>query len=131
MKLPVIDELRKEDLPDAPEWIDPIINAYNRFAKFMYRALDRNLTIKENLSGDIIVLDKISQNDIDIGYKVKTRVSPSAVLIGKIAKRDVGSHETITDAVSIDWTYQDGFITIHNITGIDSTSNYNINLLVW
>jgi hypothetical protein len=131
VKLPQVDQIRKEDMPDAPDWINVIISAMDRFNNFVYRALDRNIN-EDNIDEQIKTFD-ISQNEITTGYGFKSelkRVSPRMVILGKIVEKNIGYHNPITSAVHIDWVYEDGLIKIKNITGIDSSKEYTVTVLV-
>ena len=130
MKPPILDRIRIEDLPEAPKWFEKVLYLINRFVETVYQLFNKNLTFADNFNAQIFKT-RITQNDIDVGYKIKTTVkgTPAGVIKLRIVKV-TGSHEAITDAVDIDWEWNDNFIVIKNITGIDSSSSYDISLLI-
>jgi hypothetical protein len=128
----VLDRIRREDLPDAPEgeWLDVILYSVNRFMENVYKILSNNITLSDNFNGGTIIT-KITQNDIDNGLKLKNPIfgTPRHVIISQIYK-DTGSFTNYTTAPYPSWIFEEGFIKIKNITGMDSTSKYNVTFLV-
>ena len=47
--LPPIKRITKEDLREAPNWIDRLLIPLNQFFDSVYGALNRNLTFEENI----------------------------------------------------------------------------------
>lgn len=135
MKPPVIDRLREEDIPKAPPWFKQrVLYILNRFMENVVQNLTKNITFEDNFDSQLYS-DKISSTALTSGYKFKvtTKNNPKGLLILKIVK----TTETWTNfsvAPFPLWEYQDGEegrnIVIHDILGIDSTSDYNVTLLV-
>lgn len=130
MKAPLLETIRKEDVPDSPEWFDVIIDAWNSFIEPIVQALSNRLTFVDNFDGQEYE-DDINQTKLDNGYsfRVTMNAKPRGVLLLQIYKKS-GSHEPITTAPYVDWLYQDGLITIYSISGIDATSTYRVRLQV-
>jgi len=132
MKLPVLNRIRREDLPDAPEgdWLDVILDTMNRFMEATHKILGGNVTLLDNINGATITV-KINQNDIDNEYAIKNPIKgkPIHVIITQIYK-DTGSFTNFTPAPYASWIFEDNLIKIKNITGIDSTNKYNVTFLV-
>lgn len=131
MKLPVVDEVRKEDLTGAPPWLDAVLSVLNRFIRSTYQAIMGNLTFQDNIASQIYETD-ISQNDIDNDFRIAVtiRSKPMGVVLLQIYLKDEGSHTAMSGAGPVDWLFEDGKVRIYNIPGIDSTSRYIIRLLI-
>lgn len=52
--LPKITRIRREDLPDAPGWIEKLLYPLNLFMEGVYQALNKNLTYAENLAAKVV-----------------------------------------------------------------------------
>lgn len=128
MKLNTINRIRREDLPKAPEWIDPIINILNNFIEQVYSAFNKDITFSENINCQIKTV-LIKYTDFPYKFNCTLKVKPSCVFLGKVEKKS-GAHETITNATSIDWLYDAGNIVVYNIAGIDATSQYYVTMLI-
>lgn len=48
MKLTNIKRINREELKDAPSWVDPMLGAYNNFMEQATRAINGNLTFSDN-----------------------------------------------------------------------------------
>lgn len=128
MKLIPINQIKREDLPEAPDWINKLIGPINMFMENVYRALDNNLTFQENIVG---VFKEIYVSTDDLPYLMVNplKVKPKAVLVGQV-RQDVGYHADETTAMMADWEItEDGKIKIHNLAGLDTNKHY-IQLLI-
>jgi hypothetical protein len=125
MKLPVLSKIRKEDILDAPEWVARIINPINDFFERIYLGLNKEITFEDNIKSEIRNI-KLKQTDLPYSFTTLKAQGILKLMCEKIS----GNHEIITNAVDIDWTIAENTVTINNITGIDSTSDYNLRLLI-
>ena len=130
MKPPAIDRIRIEDYPDAPEWFEGVIESWNGFVESTVQILSNRVTFFDNFDGQEYE-DDISQQKLDAGYRIRVTMKqkPRGVIPLQIYKI-AGTHEPFTTAPFVDWTYADGLITIHAITGIDSSSTYRVRLQI-
>jgi hypothetical protein len=132
--LPPIKRISKEDLADAPDWVEKIIYPVNLFFDSVYRALNGRLTLPENIVGQIK----------EISFQVKavydgTDTSKWDVLsfnssLGSLAKglhimqikevTDNGNFAPIGKDISIDWEDENRNIKIHYITGLTASKKY-------
>lgn len=123
MKLPVIDELRRESIPEAPQWMDSILYVINRFIRNVYQVMMGNISIDDNLNEEKIELE-ISTNDIPSdGYKVKLRKFkgiPFGCIVCQNRFKTESAHTIISDGQSVDWIYENGFLKIYEISGLTS-----------
>ena len=133
-KIPAIKKLSKEDFPKVDE---KFINALNQILEAQYTALNRGLTIKDNVSGDVLTLTiekgrTISvSNPLKVSWSLKT--APVAVWVGSISK----SNSTTTGATyapSIEWYYDSSgkqicIPKVFGITNPDTNATYSLTLL--
>ncbi len=135
MKPPILDRLRKEDLTGSPQWMDRVIYILNRFLESVVQLFTKNITFKDNIDSQIYT-DKISTPALTAGYKIKVtmRGTPIGMIIAKIVKEG-DLYTAFTDAPFPLWEYQvnesQREIVLHNILGIDNTSDYNVTLLIF
>jgi hypothetical protein len=138
-KLPTINTLRKEDMPDAPEWMGPLITQLNSFMSSVYYALDRDITFDENIAASLKQIsfttrsDYTSASPVTAGFEVKKifnplKSKPVGVHLVKIV--DLTAYKVITNPVTIHWDYLDGYVNIRYVTGLADSNKYEINLLI-
>jgi hypothetical protein len=136
MKPPIIDRIRKEDIPQSPAWMERVLYVLNRFLESVVLLFNKNLNYKDNIDSQIYE-DTINSTALTTGYKFKVTMKeiPSGVQILKL-KRTTESYTSFTVAPWVNWEYLtdentgDRTIKIHNILGIDTTSDYELTLLV-
>jgi len=127
MRLPEITIIRKEELPDAPGWIDRILAPLNKFFKSIYNILDKKVTFDDNITSQKV---NIVLTDNDLPYQIATSLEPFGVILCQIVEQGVGYHKAITSAVYVDWSFNEGYVKIENITGITSGTKYRLKLLI-
>lgn len=129
MKLGSVTRIRKEDIPESPEWIDKLIDPMNRFFELVYIAMNRKLTIEENISGEFHTADLTAEElpyefSIDIGRK------PSAVFIAQIyEKKD--DQKAATSPHVVDWKISNVGIKVVSITNLTPNTRYIVKFLVF
>ena len=130
MKPPILDRLRKEDITEAPEWFDRVMVVLNRFLETVVQLFTKNITFQDNIDSQIYT-DTINASALTSGYsfKVTTKEQPKGLWILKLVKT-TDTYTVFTVAPFPLWSYADQQITIHNILGIDSTSDYRVTLLI-
>jgi hypothetical protein len=134
--LPPIRNITKEDLRGAPEWINFLLSPLNQFMNAVYNALDRNLTLGENLAANTVKVSFKTTSDYDfatwqiinLSNPIKDR--PTCVLIGDIKEKDSEKNTIITAAPFPVWDYLNGQIRIKFITGLIADKRYNVTFLV-
>jgi len=138
-RLPSINSLRKEDMPNSPEWIDPMLQQLNSFMSSVYHALDNDITINDNIAASLKQISFTTRSDYSTavvktdGFEVQKianplRSKPVGVLMVKIV--DLVNYKTITDPVNIHWDFLDGYINIKFITGLIDSNKYEVNVLI-
>jgi hypothetical protein len=114
---------------DYPDLADTLISPLNNFMETVTRALNKGITIGDNVDGVIATFST------DGTYPVKIRwdrsQKPAAVWIGQIARVD-GAAVGLASAVSIDWSFnQAGQIEIADVVGLSAsgTDQYFVTII--
>lgn len=108
-----------------------MIRILNDFMQTVYASLNRNLSIGENVIGEVKSFQlKAGAAAINNTFTFITKVvQPQGVFI--VAATLVGStYSPITNAVWCSWRPGNGQIIIDSITGLTSGSTYNLRVLV-
>jgi len=138
--LPSINNINKEDIPDAPAWVESLINPLNTFMREVYYALDRDLTINENMIGAIRTISFTTRSDYltapvkEDGWVQQSitgpiNVKPSIVALGKIT--DTATFKVTTSPTGIDWDYLNNDLRINYIAGLKPSTRYEVILLIF
>lgn len=136
-KLPLIDRISREDFTDVPKEFEPILDRLlfqiNSFFTTTYDALNKNLTLGDNIVGmykTLRVTAGAAANNNTINFTHTLKVKPTGVTIVAVAQ--VGSSYTVlTSAVWCNWHLGiDGQINIDAITGLTNTKQYDITFRV-
>ena len=132
--LPPIKRISKEDLPDAPDWIEKVIYPVNLFFDSVYRALNGRLTSPENIVGQVKELSFQVISTYDGSDTDKWDVQKFQSTIGSLAKSlqlmqivevaDNGNFVPIGKDVFIDWEDENRVIKIHYIPCLTDSEKY-------
>ena len=138
-ELPSIKRLVREDIPNAPEWIGQVIDPLNTFMEEVYYALDRDLTINQNIRGTIKTITLTTKSTYGNAPKTDNwdiqkitdpiGVKPEVVALGSVVNKD--SFATITDPVYVSWDWYNSQIRINYIAGLAASTKYEIKLLIF
>lgn len=126
--LPPINRIVKEDFKDEP-WAEKLLWPINRFFESVVQALNRNITISENMRGFVKQLT-ITGGSYPIQFTpdMPGNVTPTDVWVTSMRRVD---GTTTTSAVSIDWEIaSNSQIQINNITGLTSGEKYIARFIV-
>ena len=133
--LPTIKRVQRSDLgSDVPVWVDSLLSPINQFIEEVYSAFNRNLTIAENVKGQIKTItfrtpsNYTSKGFDEITYLNTLGRKTQILIIGYI--EEIGTPKKKHDAVTISWyVNNDGTISFQYMTGLDNSKQYNITLL--
>lgn len=126
-QLPPIKRIVKEDFSDQP-WAEKLLWPINRFMESVFGALDKGLTLGENLSAEIKTLT-FTDADFPIRFNVNTPRRPTDVLVTRIFRTD---GTALASAITLDWSPGDGnIVIINNILGLVATEQYTARFLVF
>lgn len=134
--LPTIKRVQRSDLgADIPIWVDSLLSPINQFIEEVYSAFNRNLTIPENVKGQIKNITfrtpstyTSAKDFVEINYLNTLGRKTQILLLGYI--EEIGTPKKRHDPVTLSWyDNNDGTVTIHYITGLDNNKQYNITIL--
>lgn len=128
--LPPLRRFMSEDFPDAPSWLPRFFYPLNRFMGAVYSALNQGLTFNNNMIAQIKTLSITAGSSSPVTqFTWSFSTSPVGCLV--ISTTDISSTPAVvTNAVTIDWGYGSGVVTINNITGLTAGKTYSITFLV-
>lgn len=135
-RLPTNQRLRREEFPEAPSWIERLIIPLNLFIEAVYSALNRNLTLQDNLACQIKELTFTTPADYDSGgFPVVSfsRTLPSRV-IGLVVLQLLENSDNFTaikNGVFVDWRDLNTTITLAYVSGLQPSRSYSIRLVLF
>lgn len=130
-QLPPIKRLTKEDMKEAPSWIERLLFPLNQFLDSVYRALNGQITFVDNITAQrysIQLTAGAAAADNNFKFKPTLNKKPE-FLIWTVYRKDV-NYTPVSAAVYLDWYYDGDFIQVSSITGLTDTYTYIVNLLV-
>ena len=134
--LPTIKRVLRSDLGrDIPLWVDSLLSPINQFMEEIYSAMNRNLSIPENVSGQTITINfktlstYTSDKDFtELNFRNSLNKKMTHLMVGNISQ--IGDPSKKHDSIFLSWyDNNDGTITIRYISGLTDSSEYNITLL--
>jgi hypothetical protein len=128
---PSSHRITREDLREAPAWIDRLLRVLNDFMRDVYNALKGTLTIGENVRGEFRTTRVLAgANPEDNTFAFLTTVpKPRYVGVGQVSQVD-DPYSPITAAVYASWRFEDGQVIVNAITGLTNGEVYDITVLV-
>lgn len=133
MKLPTITRLVVEDFSrDIQGWIGKLIEPLNSFMSKVKSGLDKNITVNDNLAGQIKTLTVKAESPFKpLSFSYNSLRGPRCVLIGGYSRRDINT-EVLTASVTCQWYYDANraVITVQNITGLTTDKTYYVTFLI-
>lgn len=134
MQLPTQKKILREDLKDAPPYVNGIIDPVNTFMESVYQALNKNITLTENISSFIKELNYITPSTYpsgvaNVAFQNTLRVRPMGVLL--MQAYDKADYSAPVGPVYVPWIETNGAITIYPITGLAASKTYLIRLAIF
>lgn len=136
-KLPKITRIRREDLPDAPGWIEKLLYPLNLFMEGVYQALNQNLTYAENLASKVVAFEfttpaAYGRPRVAARYTSDAQNSYGATdTVVDYEDADYDTHGAVTTGASWKFTAPAaGYYMISGAVGFESAS-YSAGDLVW
>lgn len=131
-KLPTIKRITEEVFPsDVKKWLPKLLAPLNQFMEQLTNALNKNLTVRENFSGDIIEATLDGNFPLNIAYGLKA--PPKIAILGSCVEAE-GIHSIPLAALYLDWSFSsNGTFQINEVVGLtpSATSKYRINILIF
>jgi hypothetical protein len=134
MKLPTQKKILREDIKGAPSWAGPLVDTLNSFMETVYQAMNRNITLQQNVACFIK----------EITYKTPATY-PSGVtnaqFLNELKTKALGlqvlqcvektTYLPAPGPVYVPWTEDNGNILVYPVTGLEADKTYIIRLLVY
>lgn len=132
MKIPSLKKILREDLKDAPEWVNGILVPVNQFMEYIYQAMNRNISDSDNISCQIKELTYITPSTYptmdNVEFLSTLKVKATGVTLLQVVDKD--TYLPPTSAVYVPWYENNGSIVILPITGLVASKIYTIRLRV-
>lgn len=134
--LPTIKRVLRTDLGrDIPLWVDSLLSPINQFMEEIYSAMNKNLTIPENVLGQIITINfktganyATNKEFTELNFRNSLNKKMSILTVGQITK--IGDPSKKHESVFVSWyDNNDGTVTIRYVSGLEDSSEYNLTIL--
>lgn len=135
-KLPTLRRLFKGDFkPEYAELIEKLINSINNGFDNIYDALNKKLTLKNNILCDVRDFSiQVNSTGIPLNstvLAVSFSASASVVTVGKVTNI-TNTFSYPTSGVTITWEQNGaGSIKINHITGLKAGETYSIRVVIY
>ena len=133
-RLPVVKKILREDVKEAPNWIERMLWPINQFFESVFNALDKRLTLVENVRAQIKEITFTTDASYpsvweNIEFPREIPAAPQGLFVMQILQ-DEDNHTPITTAGHADWLDLNGVITIFHISGLTAGETYTVRFLV-
>lgn len=121
-RLPRQNRILADDFKDE-KFMPKLLAPINSFFEDVISALNKNLTFRENMAGDILTVTIDGVYPLDVKWSSKAR--PIAAWIGS-CRETSGTHVTLTSPIFLDWEMAtDGSFRINNVAGLTTATGEN------
>lgn len=136
-KLPNQKKLRKEDIPDSPDWFGVVIDVMNSFMESVYFALNKQITFNDNIACQIKDINFTTSSIYSTGLLVDfgklqfthtLKTKPQGLFIMQLTQ---SNNAPIIKTVSCDWNQEGGLVYINYISGLEDSTTYNLRVMVF
>lgn len=130
-RLSNIKRIIKEQLPsDVQKWIDTILFPLNDAISQFTNALNKQLTVTDNMNGTIKNF-RLTSSQFPFTFNHGLTQQPTVLIIGQINDTS-GSPTTFTAAPYAQWSIGSAAstITVQTITGLDPAKTYSVTFLI-
>lgn len=129
MKLPIVQQLNRQDFPEAPAWISKVLYPIQLFFTIVYGALNKQLTLQDNLSCAIKQFSIVAGPlDTDNTFSFSIDLKRTPVELNAYCTNADGNYAPVYPQVS--WNYINNQIVINGIKGLTDTLKYNFTITV-
>lgn len=132
MKIPSLKRILKEDLKDAPNWVDGIIGPVNSFMEYIYQSLNKNINDADNIACTIKEFTYITPSTYpvmdDIEFLSGLKVKATSVILQQILVKS--DYMPPVSAVYVPWFEKNGSIVIRPIVGLAASTSYIVRIKI-
>lgn len=134
MRLPTQKKILREDLKDAPSYVNGIIEPVNTFMEAVYQALNKNITLQDNIASFIKELIYTTPSTYpagveDVSFRNTLRTRPTGVMVMQAYERT--AYVAAPGPVYVPWIEDDGNIIVSTVTGLVASKTYLIRLVIF
>lgn len=131
---PSIQRFYSDDYKEAPSWFkNSFLNTLNLFVFPAYNALNKNLTVADNLNEayEVIgVIGNVTPTSNVASFLNPIQGDPTGVTVVNVQITGTPTQQYPTAAVQVFWTFDGTSIQIGAITGLANGVTYSITLKV-
>lgn len=133
MKLPSQKKILREDLKDAPPYVNGIIEPVNSFMESVYQSLNKNITFGENIASFIKELIYTTPSTYpsgveNVSFQNTLRTRPIGIFLMQVYERT--TYVPPPGPVYVPWVDDNGTLVIYPITGLEASKTYLIRLVI-
>lgn len=127
--LPKITRFQAEDFgKDQRKWIGKLLQPLNSFMSNVVSALDRNISVNQNMQGQIKAISVTGGSITKFKYEPSQR--PAVVIVGKVL--DPSGASVGSPVTCVDWSDDGaGNITVESIPNLTSGTKYTVTFLIF
>jgi len=132
-KPPIFRRIIREDLPDAPDWVDIFIYSLNQFFDTVRLAMSRNLTFSENNDMQtqrfrLVAGAAATDNTYNFALNMKKKVD--GIILGRIEQVST-SYAPLTSVPWINWHQESSKLVIDSILGLTTGVSYDFTITLY
>lgn len=131
---PSIQRFYSDDYKEAPTWFkSTFLNTLNLFVFPTYNALNKNLTVDDNLNqgySTITIVGSSTATNNTASFLNPIQGDPTGVDVVNVQITGTPTQEYPTAAVQVFWTFDGTSIAIGSVTGLSDGVTYSIILRV-
>lgn len=121
-------KLTVEDFKDEQGWIGKLLQPLNDFFGQVNQGFNNGLTVEDNFSQEIKEIKFLNDStNFPLNFKTKFSINPKGLTLIYCVD---SSNAALTVQPWLNWSYNNGIITIRSITGLVTSSTYTIRILV-
>lgn len=130
-----VRKIRREDIPEAPGWINKVLYSVNPFMAAVASAFNKSITFDENIDVQKKILtfttasDYVSGTFEEISFPRTTKNKAAGILLLTITI-DQNNYSPITEAVSLQWRESNKVLYITYVSGLANATEYVMTVLV-
>jgi hypothetical protein len=134
-KLPTQKRIMKEEIKEAPSWVERLISPINRFMETVYNTLNKNVDFRNNIRCDIVEYQfkttPTGTFDLPIILKHNLKSRPEGVLLLEIRQVD-GNYSPVNGSLSLQWRggNQEVYIESIGVNNLNNSTTYMFRFLI-
>jgi len=132
MKIPSLKRILREDLKEAPSWIEGVIAPINSFMEYIYQAMNKNISYADNIACTIREFTYITPSTYptmdNVEFLTGLKVKATDARIMQILDKD--TFMPVLNATSLPWYEDNGTIIISAIPGLTASKSYIVRIKI-